>query len=233
MPRQFLPVMMIVFLFPKSGMSVPPDKWIQMETNSNRFELGYHGAWTIFSSNPDVAQATHFPKTSEVLIETQEAGSALMLLINRNIGRLETWQITVGAKEQEAAKPDPAKLLGKCDCGRKERVPIACEVKDEECLQSLSNWIQGTNLVVADLSLVYTVPGLQALIKRLRSALDQAHFGDVDISFIGSNLLLKGKIESRDQAKMFLVLYTRMVGKLILEDRLELVDSSKSGQVGP
>lgn len=210
-----------------SARAVPPDRVIWLEPGTDRFEKGPPGKWEIKSSDENVVRAEYF-ETAEVHLQAAAVGQAVLLLLNRSIEQLEVWKVRVGLKAAEPLMPDRPERKGVCSCKQVSGNHLSCEVADEPCLRSLAEWLRNVDLTVPDVEVRYTIPGLQALLRRIRSRLDQTAFKEIEVAFVGANLRLTGSVpdEKRFQ-ELILSVYEAMVGKLVIEDRVNRVSKGR------
>jgi hypothetical protein len=224
MPRVACLIALAVILAAGLARARPPDKLVLMAKDGHRFERAPLGDWTAHSLDEKVLKVRVF-EPAEVFLEPVSAGRTHVLLHNRVIGQVKIWLVRVsdGAEPPGPVRPDPAALEEPCGCGA---YPLHCQLKDKRCLSALQAFLEDADLTTADVGVRFSVEGLQAVLKDLADHLKKAGFPAVELTFHGANLRLSGQVA--DQAawrKLVVAIYERMVGKLIIEDKLKRADS--------
>jgi hypothetical protein len=194
---------------------------VTLAPGSDGFQPGPVGKWTAASQDPEVVEAQAFD-TAEVHLIAGKPGTTLVLLINHAIGQVFVWQVRVGTDEAGDEPGSLEPLRATCACELATR-PLRCTVADLKCLEALRAALEHSRLTASELRLTYTVPGLQALLRDLQQRLAAAGFADIQVAFSGANLRVEGRVA--DEAawqRLVVVLYRGMVGRMLLEDRVQI-----------
>ncbi len=204
-----------------AARAVPPDKVIPMKTGDVLYVPAGKGHWQALSSAPGVVKVSMAP-ASEVFLEALSRGEALVLVENRVVGRLSIWKVRVGYGEAAGEQKLPDLSTGHCTCSRPEPAePPVCLVSNTECLDCLRQKLEDSDAVATDFQFRYDIPGMQALLLQLQRHIESEGFSGIELAFAGANLRLEGKVRDEgERARLLFTLYRRMLGRMVLEDRL-------------
>lgn len=208
-----------------NAQAVPPDRLVLMAPGDDRFEKAPQGDWEAVSSNPQVVKARCFD-TAEVYLQAGSSGSALVLLANQVLGQIKVWRVKVSG-DSKAVKPDPALLKKLCAC-QGSGYPITCRVENSACLGKLRELLQDSDLAADDIKILYSVEGLQALLRDLAAATKSGGHRGVEFAFSGANLRITGQVPDKQAwHRLILAIYAEMVGKLVIDNRVEWKNPTK------
>jgi hypothetical protein len=224
--RNWLFGLLTLLISPSGVRAVPPDQVIVMSPDSDRFAKGLPGKWQAFSMNPEVVVPQAFD-TAEVHMVAKKSGATIVLLVNRAIGQVIVWNVRVSTETNPRPKPQTASLQGPCNCGHGGDYPLKCTVASKACFTALRAFLVDSDLTASDLRLTYTVEGLQALLLEMDGRLKSAGFDGVSVAFSGVNLRLAGTLPDRTSwRKLIATAYAGMVGRMLLDDRLQVGEKS-------
>ncbi len=216
----------ISLLWAAQSLAIPPDKIVYLKEGEGRFEPGPHGHWLAEPYEPNVLDAKAFD-TSEVFLKGKAKGQTLLLLSNKSLGETLFWKVVVGADSGSRKEADTSRIEKTCKC-QVDSKPVSCRVLDKKCMQALREWIQSSDVQADELRLVYSAQSLQEVLKSIDRTLAKAGLDGLTISFSGVNLRVEGALNDRAAwRKLMKIIYEGMIGKLLLEDKTNILDESE------
>lgn len=218
-------VVIVGILLAAQASAVPPDKIVYLKLGESRFEHGPQGHWLAESLDPQIVKARAF-ETEEVFLTGKKAGQTLMLLSNKSVHEVLFWKVIVGSETVTSPIPETSSIEKKCKCDLATK-PISCRVLDKACVEALRQWIAKSNLQADGLRLVYTAQSLQEVLKGISGRLNKEGLAEVKLVFAGANLRVEGTLSDHAAWKRLMqIIYEGMVGKLLLEDRTRVMETS-------
>ncbi|MBN2497244.1 MAG: hypothetical protein JXR96_21810 [Deltaproteobacteria bacterium] len=213
-------IFMGLLAMPAPAAPLPPERVVCLEVGQDHFIRGWRGDWIASSDHPERVEVRAF-EHGEVHLLARAAGKALIVLYSAELRNASIFEVRIGPSAIEPAKPDPGDVRAACGCEQREK-RWHCKVEHMRCIEAMRIFLERSDIQADDLRLQYDVAGLQALLRDLEKRVRAAGFEGVELAFEGVRLRLGGRIE--DEAafrKLLLVLYRGMVGKLLIDDRLE------------
>ncbi|MFL5318964.1 MAG: hypothetical protein ACJ790_04855 [Myxococcaceae bacterium] len=212
--------------------------YVEAKAGEEKFQRLNALEWTEVETK-DIAEVEALP-SGEALITGKRPGATLVLLYAE--GKMGVWRVSVtGKSDAGIAPPDvdeyvrarAADLLAaakkacpdlKQDPGSSDEA-LVVTVKTDACRSALKALFQTDAFNAREISLTYDLPVLQTQLKEMQSAIDAAiGKGKVTSVYSGAGLRLSGKITTAEHRKVLWALFKNSVGRVALEDRLELTD---------
>jgi Flp pilus assembly secretin CpaC len=177
------------------------------------------------SADPSIA-TIEVLRSGEVLVSGKAPGQTVALLYAE--GKMGVWRLTVTKPgEAVAAVPGPSIDAAKEVCkgltlGEKgSEGALTVTVPDDACRKALLAVLQTDAFNSHELTLTFEVPALQAQLQAFTQAI--APFApDVKASYVGAGLVLEGKVTKAQHRKILWAAFRNSVGRVPLEDKLEV-----------
>ncbi|NMB76310.1 MAG: hypothetical protein GYA21_14410 [Myxococcales bacterium] len=212
---------LLLALISPAAMAVPPHAVVALTPGDDVILPRPRGEWTATLEGPAVVEFSVL-ETDEVFFHAREAGGALLLWQNRVLRAAQVWEIRVVAHPIEA-KPVAIPPAAAGCCRKTEDDVLDCQVDGPSCLAALADFLSHPELDPGKVQVRYTVAGLQAQLLRLEQALREAGLAGIRLAFRGATLSLTGEVaDEAARRRVLLILYRGMVGKLLVEDGLQL-----------
>lgn len=186
------------------------------------------------SADPAIA-TIEVLRSGEVLVSGKAPGQTVALLYAE--GKMGVWRLTVTKPgEAAAAVPAPSVDAAKKVCkgltlgekGTEDALTVT--VPDDACRKALLAVLQTDAFNSHELTLTFELPALQAQLQAFTAAI--APFApDVKASYVGAGLVLEGKVTQAQHRKILWAAFHNSVGRVPLEDKLE-VEKPKAADGG-
>jgi Flp pilus assembly secretin CpaC len=201
----------------------PVDVAVSVKNGDVHFERPSAIAWAE-SADPSIA-TIEVLRSGEVLVSGKSPGQTVALLYAE--GKMGVWRLTVtqeGTVAKASAVPlDAAKKacpgLKLGEKGTEEALTVT--LPDERCRAALLEVLKTDAFTSHELSLTFTVPALQGQLTALTRAIAPIAPG-VKASYVGAGLVLEGKVTEAQHRKILWEAFRQSVGRVPLEDRLEV-----------
>ena len=219
-------IVALVLFCSNQAAAVPPDKVVHLKVGENRFEPGPQGHWLAEPFDPSLLESKAFD-TREVFLSGKKQGQTLLLLSNSSIREVLFWKVIVGDHVAIDNQIDTSLLEKNCKCDPDTK-PVSCRVLDKKCIQSLKKWIDASNIQSDELHLIYSAQSLQEVLREIDKRLAEGGLKGITLSFAGVNLRIEGVLSDRGQwRKLMKIVYENMVGKLLIEDKTRILETSE------
>jgi Flp pilus assembly secretin CpaC len=216
-------VVLLAALVASGAWAWPVDVAVTVKNKDVHFEHPAAIAWAE-SADPSIA-TIEVLRSGEVLVSGRSPGQTVALLYAE--GKMGVWRLTVteaGEVRKAAAHPmDAAKkacpTLKLGEKGTEEA--LSATLPDEKCREALLEVLKTDAFNSHELSLTFTVPALQGQLGAITKAI--APFApQVKASYVGAGLVLEGKVSEAQHRKVLWEAFRQSVGRVPLEDRMEV-----------
>ncbi len=220
----------LALLVPALAGAWPVDLAVSLEPAKERFHKLSTVAW-VEVEDPAVATAEVLPGSNELLLTGQSPGRTLLLLYAE--GRFAVWRLTVGAPPPEEPAPRLAAARKVCpDLKATEGAEraLSATVKDGRCRAALLELLRTDAYVARELELTFDVPVLQEQLASVGAALQPL---GLEARYSGAGLVLTGSATPEVHRRALWELFRRSVGRVPLEDRVEVKAPEAPPDAGP
>ena len=206
----------------------PPDKIVLLRSGQARYVRTLQGSWDAVSLDPAVVRV-RYDGAGEVYLEAVAEGETMVVLDNRKISRFHVWKVLVG-DGPTVRKADTSMVERACRCEREPDEPLRCVVTGPGCLDALDVTFERQPVTTADIAVVLTLRSAQQLLRRIHKGVKSEGFDGVDLAFVGANLMVRARVRSVGQRReLLLAVWRHMLGKMVLEDRIEVTGGGGDG----
>jgi hypothetical protein len=218
-------VVLLAALFAGGAWAWPVDVAVTVKNGDVHFEHPAAIAWAE-SEDPSIA-TVEVLRSGEVLVSGKSPGQTVALLYAE--GKMGVWRVTVtdegAAKKAPVPPPDLDAAKKACPTlklGEKvTEEALSATLPDERCREALLQVLKGDAFNSHELSLTFTVPALQGQLGAITKAI--APFApQVKASYVGAGLVLEGKVSQAQHRKVLWEAFRQSVGRVPLEDRMEV-----------
>lgn len=244
----------LLALFASTAASAwPVDVYASANCGEEKFQKLSALDWTEVES-PAIAEVEALP-SGEALISGKKAGDTLVLLYAE--GKMAVWRVDVplshscgelprrdgGVEKYAPPSTDqgaPATNLAPLRDAVQKACPglqlsstgdvkLAATVKTDACRSALKNLLQTDAYNAREIELTYELPVLQTQLREMQSAIDAA-VGKKRVTAVysGAGLRLSGDVTIAEHKKVLWAVFKNSVGRVALEDRLNLTDKPKA-----
>ncbi|WP_338869991.1 hypothetical protein [Myxococcus stipitatus] len=210
---------LLAFLVPAVAGAWPVDLVLPLEAGKDRFQKLAALEW-VEVEDPSVASAEALPGSNELLLTGHKEGRTLLLLYAE--GRFAVWRLTVGSPPSEDVAPRMASARKVCPdlkATQGAEKLLAATVKDAACRAALLEVLRSDAYVARELELTFDVPALQDQLTSMSAALKPL---GLEARYSGAGLVMSGEASREDWHKALWELFRRSVGRVPLEDRVEV-----------
>lgn len=218
-----------------SALAWPVDVAVTVAAGDVHFERPTAIDWAE-SADPSIA-TIEVLRSGEVLVTGKAPGQTVALLYAE--GKMGVWRLTVTKPGESAVAvqtPAPSVDVAKKVCGalklgeKGTEEALSVTVTDDACRKALLTVLQTDAFNSHELSLTFELPALQGQLKDITSAI--APFApEVKASYVGAGLVLEGKVSQAQHRKILWAAFRNSVGRVPLEDKLE-VEKPKAADGG-
>lgn len=217
-------VVLLAALVAGGAWAWPVDVAVTVKSGDVHFERPAAIAWAE-SADPAIA-TIEVLRSGEVLVSGKSPGQTVALLYAE--GKMGVWRLTVteAGEVKKAAVPPPLDAARKAcptlrlgERGTEEALSVT--LPDEKCREALLEVLKTDAFTSHELSLTFTVPALQGQLQAITEAI--APFApQVKASYVGAGLVLEGKVTRAEHRKVLWEAFRQSVGRVPLEDRMEV-----------
>jgi hypothetical protein len=210
---------LLALLVPALAGAWPVDLAVSLEPGKERFHKLATVDW-VEVEDTAVATAEVLPGSNELLLTGHSTGRTLLLLYAE--GRFAVWRLTVGTPPPEDPAPRLAAARKACpDLKATEGTErsLSATVKDAACRAALLELLRTDAYVARELDLTFDVPVLQAQLASVGEALKPL---GLEARYSGAGVVLSGTATPELHHKALWELFRRSVGRVPLEDRVEV-----------
>ncbi len=169
----------------------------------------------------------------ELMLMGAKPGRSLLLLYGD--GKMAVWQVRVASKpvtdaaSLEAAKKACPKLKATPD----EEVQLVAPIADEKCRSALLSLFKTDSYVAGKMELVFELAVLQSQLKALTDAFAGVTKTPLKARYLGAGLELSGKLSVAEHKQVLWALFRASVGRVALNDQVELPEAVDAGGAAP
>jgi hypothetical protein len=163
-------------------------------------------------------------EANEFLLGPLKPGRGLVML--SGLGQVAFWRVLVAQKPKlnPAAFESAQRSCADLSLTPLDDVKLTVTISVEACRQALLLLFQSDAFTADQLRLTFTPEMLQAQLKDMQKALKP---WPVTARYVGAGLVLEGKVTAEQQQHIYWALFANGVGRLAVDDRLELLGSAK------
>jgi hypothetical protein len=220
--RPFAPVgaaLVLALCAPGGASAWPVDLYVDLRPGEERFEKLSALQW-VDVDGQGVLTAEVLP-SGELFLSGKEKGRTRVLLYAE--GRFAVWRVRVGTPPSEG-KDALAKAKAACPGLKHAPNALISPVETDRCRLALRALLEHDDLRAGDLELVFNLETFQAQLRDIQAGLDKAGLKAVRAHYQGAGLRVEGKVTRAERARALWIVFQRSVGRVPLEDRLELTD---------
>ena len=196
-------------------LAFPVDMSHDVEAGKEKFVKPGAIEW-VEPEDPTIANA-EVMEAGEVLLTGVKPGRAHVLLYAE--GRFAVWRVRVGGKPEVPSTEPAKKACPSLKLSSSDDTKLAVTVDSEACWKALFTLFQGDGFTARELDLTFEPKVLQQQLKGLQAALPKG----IASKYVGAGLVLEGAIGSpRDHRTVLWTLFRKSVGRVALDDRLEV-----------
>ncbi|AGC42658.1 hypothetical protein MYSTI_01310 [Myxococcus stipitatus DSM 14675] len=210
---------LLAFLVPAVAGAWPVDLVLPLEAGKDRFQKLAALEW-VEVEDASVASAEALPGSNELLLTGHKEGQTLLLLYAE--GRFAVWRLVVGAPPSDDLSPRMASARKVCPdlkATQGAEKLLSVTVKDPACRAALLEVLRSDAYVARELELTFEVPALQEQLAAMSAALKPL---GLEARYSGAGLVMTGSASREDWRKALWELFRRSVGRVPLEDRVEV-----------
>ncbi|MCE9669372.1 pilus assembly protein N-terminal domain-containing protein [Myxococcus stipitatus] len=210
---------LLAFLVPALAGAWPVDLVVKLESGKERFQKLAAVDW-VEVEDPSVATAEVLSGSNELLLTGQKEGRTLLLLYAE--GRFAVWRLTVGNPPTEDVAPRLAAARKVCpdlQANQGLERSLTATVKDAPCRAALLEVLRTDAFLARELELTFELPALQEQLASMGAALQPL---GLEARYSGAGLVMTGTASREDWRKALWELFRRAVGRVPLEDRVEV-----------
>ncbi|MBX7113033.1 MAG: hypothetical protein K1X64_01770 [Myxococcaceae bacterium] len=166
----------------------------------------------------------------ELMLMGAKPGRSLLLLYGD--GKMAVWQVRVASKPLadgallEAAKKVCPKLKATPD----EETQLVTPIADEKCRAALLSLFKTDSYVAGKMELVFELAALQSQLKALNEAFAGVTKAPLRTRYLGAGLELSGQLSVSEHKKVLWALFRASVGRVALNDQIELPEAVDAGE---
>ncbi|MFY2556471.1 hypothetical protein ACN469_02410 [Corallococcus terminator] len=219
---------LLALLVPAVAGAWPVDLVLPLEAGKERIQKLAAVDW-VEVEDASIASVEVLPGTNELLLSGQKEGRTLLLLFAE--GRFAVWRLTVGNPPPEDVTPKLASARKACPdlkATQGAERALTATVKDAACRAALLEVVRTDAYVARELELTFEVPALQEQLASIVAALQPLGLA---ASYSGAGLVVTGTTSREDWHRALWELFRRSVGRVPLEDRVELKASEPPAAV--
>ncbi|MBX7100190.1 MAG: hypothetical protein K1X89_20915 [Myxococcaceae bacterium] len=203
-------------LFPALALAWPADLQQDVAPGREAFARVASVDWSL-SDAPAVATAEWLAASGELLVEGKQPGRAHLLLYAE--GKLAVWTVRVGQSRRAFALPPSCpKLVAR-------EGALEGTVDSVACLDALRTALESDGYLARELELTFSGEVLQVQLRRLTAALPKG----LTARYVGAGVVLEGAASFADYQRALWVLFRESVGRVALEDRVEVSGRPDAG----
>ncbi|MFP2929749.1 pilus assembly protein N-terminal domain-containing protein [Pyxidicoccus sp. 3LG] len=210
---------LLALLVPALAGAWPVDLSVPLEPGKERFHKLFAVDW-VEVEDPAVATAEVLPETNELLLTGHSTGRTHLLLYAE--GRFAVWRLTVGTPPPEDIPARLAAARKACpDLKTTEGAErsLTATVKDAPCRAALMELLRTDAYVARELEVTFDVPALQEQLASVGAALQPL---GLEARYSGAGVVLSGSATPEVHRRALWELFRRSVGRVPLEDRVEV-----------
>lgn len=215
-------------LWPAGAQAWPVDVYTDVRVGEERFERLAAVQWAEVE-DPTIAEAEVLP-SGELLITGKAKGRTLLLLYAE--GKFAVWRVRVGTPPTEG---EALLAAARRACGPAMKIDgteLTAPVATEGCRLALRTALEADTFRGRDLELVFDMETFQSQLKDIQQGLAEAGVKGVTARYHGAGLVLEGKVTRAERRKALWAVFKRSVGRVPLQDRLELTDEPGAQDAG-
>lgn len=177
--------------------------------------------WAV-SEDPAIATA-EVMESGELLLSGLKVGRTLVLLYAE--GKFAVWRVRVGGSPLLPPVDAAKKACPDLKLTPTEDPKLTATVQNDACWKALHTLFQGDAFASRELELTFDGKVLQTQLKDLQGKLEKK----LSSRYVGAGLVLEGRQTRAEHIKTLWTLFKNSVGRVALEDRIELEDPPDAG----
>jgi hypothetical protein len=213
----------VLTLVSAPALAWPIDVSVEVEPGKETFVKLAAVEW-LEVEDPKVASAEWLAESGELLVSGLKAGSTLMLLYAE--GNFAVWRIRVGGPRRVSSVDAVKKAAAACPgltLHPEQYDKVVGPVADPKCRDALLPAFKEDGVLARELDLTFEPKVLEAQLRQMR---DDVKKLPVTLSYVGASLKLDGTLTARQHREVLWAVFRRAVGRVPLEDRVEISDRS-------
>lgn len=203
-------------LLPALALAWPADLQQDVAPGREAFVRVSSVDWSV-SDAPGVATAEWLAASGELLVEGVQPGRAHLLLYAE--GKLAVWTVRVGQPRR------PFTLPSSCPKVVAREGALEGTVDSVACLDALRTALESDGYLARELELTFSGEVLQVQLRRLSAALPKG----LTARYVGAGVVLEGSAGFADYQRALWVLFRESVGRVALDDRVEVTGRPDAG----
>jgi hypothetical protein len=217
-----LALVVALALFAPRALAIPVDRVLDLKVGDLHFEK-IRFALAAEVQPKELATAELLP-AGELLITPLHEGDGLLLLYKQ--GEVQAVRLHVNLPLPMQAAPDLQNARRVCTAAEARTVEgelyVYASINDEPCREALKRALEGDAVLADHLRLAFTVPGLQAQLRAMKSRLEAAGISGLTLAYAGATLTLKGSADPATHNQALALLWHEALGHLDLDDQTDI-----------